>query len=95
MALLVRGRRRILHDAHVARVEMVDEALDRAALARGVPALEEHAQRRPDLRRQLAAEPQPQPEQPLLGGGELLRLLLARELEREIEGIEVAHGGSP
>ena len=46
MALLVEGRRGELRHAHVARVELGHQALDRAALARRVPALEQHAHRR-------------------------------------------------
>jgi hypothetical protein len=37
-----------LHHPHVPRIEVRDEALDCAALAGGVPALEQHAQRRAD-----------------------------------------------
>ena len=51
VALFVGGRRRELDDVHVARVELGDEPLDRAALARGVRALEHDAHRRPQLAR--------------------------------------------
>ena len=43
MALLVVGRRGEGRDAHVAGIEVGDEPLDRAALARRVPALEHRA----------------------------------------------------
>ena len=49
MALLVVGRRGELDDADVAGVERRDQPLDRAALAGGVPALEDDADRRPEL----------------------------------------------
>jgi len=55
MALLVVGGRCELRDADVSRVEHRDEALDRAALARGVPPLEEDADRRPQTA--VAGEP--------------------------------------
>src|SRR3954451_21432444 len=45
VAQLVMGRRGVLLHAHVARVELGHEALDRAALAARVPALEYDAQR--------------------------------------------------
>ena len=68
VALLVRGRRRELRHAHVARVERRHEPLDRPALAGGVPALEQHADRRAEpVARELAAERQPQRLQPLPG----------------------------
>ena len=92
MALLVVGRRRELHDAHVARVELRDEPLDRAALAARVPALEEHAHRRPDPA--LADEPaehEPQREQPHLGRLEARLGLLLGELERQVEVVEASH----
>ena len=66
-------------DADVSRVEVVDQPLDGAALARRVPALEDDAQRRPDAAAaDLPAESEPQPEQARLLRRELLRLLLAR-----------------
>ena len=48
MALLVVRRRRVRLHADVAQVELAEQALDRAALARRVPALEHDAQRRPE-----------------------------------------------
>jgi hypothetical protein len=60
----------------VARVHRGDEALDRAALAARVPALEDHAHRRPELAAAgLPAELQTQPQQPCLRGFEPLGLL--------------------
>jgi hypothetical protein len=49
VALLVGRRRGELLDAHVAGIERRDQALDGAALAAGVPALEEDAQRWPEV----------------------------------------------
>jgi hypothetical protein len=65
VALLVVRRRGELGHADVTRVERRDEALDRAALAARVPALEEHAQRRPEpARADEPAERQPHLGQP-------------------------------
>ena len=93
VALLVVGRRRELHDAHVARVERGDEALDRAALAARVPALEE--------RRTRAARCPASPISPpstsrsasrrSCAACEALGLLLTGELEREVEVVEASH----
>jgi hypothetical protein len=75
VAQLVRRRGRELRDAVVAGVERGDEALDRAALPGGVPALEDDEERWPDrqlavraLRPGLAAERQAQVGEPLLRG---------------------------
>ena len=79
MPLLVVRRRGELRDPHVPGVEVVDQPLDRAALAGGVPALEDDAQRRADrAAADLAAQREAQPQQPFLLLGELLGLLLAR-----------------
>ena len=76
MALLVVGGRRELRDAHVAQVERRHQALDRAALARGVPALEDAAHGRPQLAvAELAAEREAQRREALVTGLEALRLL--------------------
>jgi hypothetical protein len=81
-----RGERR---HAHVARVERRQEPLDRPALARRVPALEEDAHRRPDVAvADQAAERQAQRREPPLGGLEALRLLLAGGVELEVELVE-------
>ena len=54
--LVVRGRRE-LRDPHMPGVERRHQPLDRSALSGGVPALEQHAQRRTELVvRELAAE---------------------------------------
>jgi hypothetical protein len=67
VALLVVRRCRELRNAHVPRVEMVHEPLDGAALAGGVPALEDDAQRRPDgAVAQLTAEGEAQPQESVL-----------------------------
>ena len=58
--LVVRGRGELRHP-HVPWVQRCDQALDRAALAGGVPALEDHAQWRTDaVLAELAAEHQAQ-----------------------------------
>ncbi|CAN5620044.1 hypothetical protein BH24ACT24_BH24ACT24_07550 [soil metagenome] len=76
----------------MAGVEWRDEPLDRAALARGVPALEEHAHRRSGLvLAEHAGEPEPELEQSALRGLEALGLLVSREREGEVEGAEAAH----
>ena len=49
MALLVGRRGGELDHAHVARIHLGHQPLDRPALARRVPALEHHAHRRPEL----------------------------------------------
>src|SRR5438034_11577541 len=92
MALLVVARHGEGRDAHVALVEVGHEPLDRAALARRVPALHEDAHRGPELAiAELAAELEPQRAEPLLRGLEALVLLLARQLQREVELVEAAH----
>ena len=74
-------------------VEVVDQPLDGAALAGGVPALEDHAQRRPDLTvADLPAQRESQLQQPALLLGQLLLLLLLGQPETEIHRIESAHG---
>ena len=68
VALLVRRGRRELGHMHVARIELLDQALERSALPRGVPALEHHrpaAVRCPVVAGELAAQREPQLEQPL------------------------------
>ena len=85
LALLALGRRRQRDDARNARVEVLRDALDRAALAGGVAALEEdhepHAGRlHPHLQlHELRLEAQ--------------QLLLV-ELARHLRGVVVRHGGS-
>src|SRR5215207_8665502 len=92
VALLIVGRRRELDHANVPRVQRVDQALDRAPLARGVPALEHCADRWSKLTAaDQAAEGQtqlrearPRPLQPL-------GFLLPGELRRQIELVEGTH----
>src|SRR4051812_4822219 len=68
VALLVVGRGGELDDADVAGVDLGDQPLDAAALAGGVPALEEDADRRAELAlADQAAEGEPQLAQPLPG----------------------------
>ena len=68
VALLVEAGRGELRDAHVPWVERFDQTLDATALARRVPPLEHHADRRPDLRGipDLAAQDQAQVQEPAL-----------------------------
>jgi hypothetical protein len=87
VAFLVVAGRAELGDPDVPRVERRDEPLDRASLAGGVPPLEDHAERRPELRLvpDLAAQRQPQLQQPVLGRGQPGRLLLGAEPQAEIQ----------
>ena len=86
--LVVRGRRE-RSDAHVPVVELGREPLDRAALPGRVPALEQHAHRRPEPGRlppgwgvaDQPAQLEPQRGKALLRGHQPLLVLLARELE--------------
>jgi hypothetical protein len=72
-----------------------DQALDGAALAGGVPALEDHAERRPDLvLPELTAEQQPQPQQPLLSVLQPMLGLLGGQLDRRGGGSQATHGPS-
>ena len=74
MALLVVGRGGELDDADVARVQLGDQPLDRAPLARGVPALEDDADRRAELAAaDQAAERQPELGEPRPGGARAAR----------------------
>ena len=84
---LVGGRE--LDDAHVAGVERGDQAADRAALAGGVPALEQHGDRRAEaaLAAQ-AAHLQAQREQPPLKLRELLELLLGAQALGKVHVVE-------
>jgi hypothetical protein len=91
--LVVRGSRELL-DAHVPRVEWGDQALDGAALAGGVPALEQHAQRRAEPVADQAAEHEPQREQPALRRVQPLGLLLLAQPQRQVELVQRAHGGN-
>ena len=85
VALLVVRRRLELDHAHMARVELGDEALDRPALPAGVPALEDDADRGPyPPLADLPAERQPELLKPRLRRGETLALFLLRERLREI-----------
>jgi hypothetical protein len=93
--LLVVGGGGELGDPHVPGVELLDQPLDRPALARGVPALEEHAQRRAQLPgADLPAEQQAQVHQPLLGLRQLLLGLLLRQSYGQVDLGETAHARS-
>ena len=94
MSLVVGRRRAELRDAHVAQVQRVDQALDRPALAGCVPALEQHADRRPELPvAQLAAERAAAAPPGARGRPSAARLvLLLAELERQVELVEASHG---
>jgi hypothetical protein len=76
----------------VPRVERRDEPLDRAALARCVPSLEQRAYRRPEpaLAKQAAHDEAQLDESRLQLGQPLLRLRLG-EAEAEIDVVESAH----
>ena len=92
MALLVVRRRGERRDAHVAVVELGGEALDRAALAGRVPALEQHAHGRPEA----AVADQPaqlkaQRAQALLRRRQAVVLLLAPQLEAQVDLVETPH----
>src|SRR5256884_5730715 len=92
MPLLVVGRRGELGDPDVPRIQRADEALDAAALAGGVPALEHHAQRRPDpVVADLAAEDQAQVQQPQDRGFQALGALLSRQGRGEVDLGEALH----
>ena len=89
--LVVRGGRE-LGDPDVPRVELRDQPLDRPALARGVPPLEQHAQRRSELlRADLAAQQQPQVHQSLLRRLELPLPVLLGQAQRQIDVVQPAH----
>ena len=84
----------------MARVQRRHQPADRAALARGVPALEQRQHRRAErvvVARAgdgQATAQQAQRQQPLLGGFEPLGLLPARQLERQVEIVEPTHDSS-
>ena len=85
-----------LGNRHVARVELGDEPLDRAALAGGIPALEDHAHRWSELTvSELAADLQTQLEQPLLGGFEPQLALLLGELRGQVDVVQAGHRPDP
>jgi hypothetical protein len=92
VAFLVVTGRAELGDPDVPRVKRRDQPLDRASLAGGVPPLEDHADRRADLRfvPDLAAQHQPQLQQPVLSRSQPGRFLLRAELEAEIQSRERA-----
>jgi hypothetical protein len=92
VAFLVEGGRAELGDPDVPRVNRRDQPLDRAPLAGRVPALEDHADRRSDLRfvADLAAQRQPQAQQPVLSRSQPGRLMLRAELQAEIKSGERA-----
>ena len=82
---LVGRRRGERGDVHVAGVERLDQPLDGAALAGGVPALEDDAHRRAEVAVvELTAIDQPQVQQAALRLSETLRLLVLGELQREV-----------
>ena len=74
------------------RVERLDEALDRASFSAGVAALEHEQQTGAELARiHLAAHVQAQLQQPPLGRGQSLVVLLAGEALGEIQRVEASH----
>ena len=75
-----------LGHAHVPGVERGHQPLDAAALARGVPPLEDDADRWAQAPvAELTAVEEAQVEKTALDGGQLLGLLLGREAEREVD----------
>ena len=81
MAQLVRCRRGERGHVDVAGVERFDQPLDRAALAGGVPTLEDDAHRRAELPLpELSAVDEPKVQQPALRPAETLALLILGEL---------------
>jgi hypothetical protein len=92
VAFFVVARRAELGDPDMPRVKRRDEPLDRATLPGGIPPLEDHADRRPELRvvPDLAAQDQPQLQQTALSRGQAVRLLLRGELQPEIQPGECA-----
>ena len=89
MALLVGGRRGVRLDRVVAGIEVLDDALDRPALAAGVATFEDDEQAGPDLAGpELAAEVEAQLEQPALGDLDTSFVLAAPQPLREVELVE-------
>ena len=85
VAQLVGRRRGERGHVHVPGVERLDQPLDGATLAGGVPALEDDADRRAEVAVvELTAVDQPQVEQAALRLAETLRLLVLGELQREV-----------
>src|SRR5262249_10186715 len=84
--LVVRGRAE-LGDPDVPRVQRLDEPFDSTALTGGVPSLEAHGDWRPDPRvvPDLAAQSQPQLQQPALRRAEAGLFLLRGELPGEVQ----------
>ena len=81
---------------HVARVELGDKPLDRAALAGGIPTLKDDAHRRSELTvSELAADLQTQLQQPLLGGLEPPLALLLGELRGQVDVVQAGHRPDP
>src|SRR5829696_3999698 len=92
VALLVVRRRAVGGDPEVARVEVGDQAADRPALARGVPPLEDHAQRRAEAPvARLAPELQAQLLEAELPRRQARGLVVARELQAEVDVVQAAH----
>ena len=85
MAALIVARRPKLPHAHVAGIEHGDQAPYDPALSGGVPALEEHAKRWPQLgSRDEPAELEPKSEQPALGIKDALLALTGAHLELQV-----------
>jgi hypothetical protein len=95
--LLIRCGRGELCDPHMPRVQWGDQPLDAAALAAGVPALEDHAHRRTERVRltDQATTDQAELEQPSLREREPLGLLIRGQPQREIDLIKNTHDRQP
>ena len=89
MALLPRGRRGELRHVDMPGIERRGQPADRAALARRVPPLKQHAQRRAQLAiADLSAGLQAQREQPALGGFQPFQARGLGELGRQVHVLE-------
>ncbi len=96
VALLVGRGRGVLRDAHVAGVERRDEPLDGAALAGGVPALEDHEQAGAETAvAQAPRDREPQLGEPQAARRELLLVVLGGDGLAEVDGVEAWHAGDP
>ena len=90
--LLPLGRRGVGLDPEMAGVEPGDEALDRPALTRSVPALEHDGQGRAQTAvADEATGQEAEMKEPALEGGTVLLALRRRHLEAEIDLVKLVH----
>ena len=90
MALLLAARHGEGGDGVAARLQGGGDALDGAALAGGVPALEDGEHGDPPL-----VHPEVQLAHAQLLGGDRALVVLAREAAAEVDGVELAHRDPP